>query len=502
MKARFGCIRIILISLLVAHWSFAQKNEPGAHMLWGIPNPNKGDTRQSVILYAGKDTLIVSRTEEKNGRETHAVVLELYNTLNFRIEKSRRIHVASNKNDVVRLVYSDVSEGLIRIFLSRQRKGERQITIMVHTFRFSFEEESEGTELIRFNIPPPCSVYDWDMACNNSGKIFIVHPYGSDKKTEGIRFHTIDRQMLSKGFKEFSLTTKSGTIEQVAIHSAPNAVAVASARMLLEDAPEKFMIFLAGENFSDALEFSLGQGKRILEIATREHPLGFTVSGLFSNEKKRTRCAGVFTGIYQTNTRTVDHLRYFNLGDLTEKNPGFTDRDNLPEDLVIREIYGLGNTDFLICEQVREENICISDPRTGFLRCNDYFYRNHILIFAINNGQAEWKFTYPKRQTSVDDLGIYLSFCSFANERELCLIFNENKKNLPVSRGKTMENVYKAECILLTLTDEGQFKTESLYNNRDAGVILRPELHTTLPNGEWILYAEKGKGYKFGKLNR
>ena len=502
MKARFGYCAVFLISLLAAHWSFAQKNEQGTSVLWGIPNPNKGDDDQSVILYASKDSLIVSRTEQNNSREVRGIVLELFNTLNFRIEKSQRINVSAYKNDVVRLVYSDISEGMIRMFLSRQRKGERHISIMVHTLGLSFEEVSEGKELIRFYIPPPCSVYDWDMVCSESGNIFIVHPYGSENKTEGLRFHTIEGQMQRKDYKEFNLTSKSGTIEQLEIHSAPDAYAVASARILMEDAPEKFMIFLSGEDFSDALEFSLGQGKRILEITAHEHPQGFSVSGLFSNEKKRNRCAGVFTGLYQTNAQMVDQLRYFNLVDLKEKNPGITATDNLPEDLFIKDIYGVGDTDFLICEQARDENICISDPRTGFMRCNDYYYRNNILIFGIKNGQLAWKFSYPKRQTSVDDRGIYLSFCSFADEHGISLIFNENKKNLPVSRGKTMENVYKAECILLSLSTEGQFKTEPLYNNRDAEVILRPELHATLPNGEWIIYAEKGKGYKFGKLNR
>lgn len=73
----------------------------------------------------------------------------------------------------------------------------------------------------------------------------------------------------------------------------------------------------------------------------------------------------------------------------------------------------------------------------SFTRRLEYNFNNIIILSISNEGIADWSSVIEKEQVSLDDGGIFSSFCSLLNSEQLVVLYNDNiskrSKIIPVS---------------------------------------------------------------------
>jgi hypothetical protein len=94
----------------------------------------------------------------------------------------------------------------------------------------------------------------------------------------------------------------------------------------------------------------------------------------------------------------------------------------------------------------------------SFSRRIEYHFDNIILISLNSDGHADWSTIIEKRQSSLDDGGVFLSFCSMVNNEQMVIVYNESagRRNriIPVSvtqlgQASRMKGIQQVDGMLL-----------------------------------------------------
>jgi hypothetical protein len=155
-------------------------------------------------------------------------------------------------------------------------------------------------------------------------------------------------------------------------------------------------------------------------------------------------------------------------------------------------------------EQYYTNTICNYDWRTGIQNCNDYYYYNDILVVNINpNGNINWTKKVPKAQQSVNDNGFFLSYVLIPSANGFEFIFNDHIKNVFESSGainRSMNNSSKAVVARVHMDNDGKITKMPLFVNKYKDVIIRPKIHLQLNDNSLLIYGQRGKSYRFGRI--
>lgn len=155
-------------------------------------------------------------------------------------------------------------------------------------------------------------------------------------------------------------------------------------------------------------------------------------------------------------------------------------------------------------EQYYTNTICNYDWRTGIQNCNDYYYYNDILVVNINpDGSINWTKKVPKAQQSVNDNGFFLSYVLIPSTDGFEFIFNDHVKNVFESSGfinRSMNNSSKAVVARVHMDNSGKINKKPLFLNKDKDVIIRPKIHLLLNDNSLLIYGQRGKSYRFGRI--
>lgn len=155
-------------------------------------------------------------------------------------------------------------------------------------------------------------------------------------------------------------------------------------------------------------------------------------------------------------------------------------------------------------EQYYTNTICNYDLRSGIQNCNDYYYYNDILVVNINpDGSIKWTKKVPKAQQSVNDNGFFLSYVLIPSKNGFEFIFNDHAKNVFDPSGiihRSMNNSSKAVVARVHMDNNGQITKKPLFLNKDKDVIIRPKIHLLLSDNSLLIYGQRGKSYRFGRI--
>jgi hypothetical protein len=85
---------------------------------------------------------------------------------------------------------------------------------------------------------------------------------------------------------------------------------------------------------------------------------------------------------------------------------------------------------------------------------------------------------------------------------KLYFIFNDNPKNLDLktSKNKAMTNIRKSIPVIESI-DENETQTKTILSSNQAEFVIRPDFQYSLNDTEKLILIQKGKNYKFGKIN-
>ncbi len=134
-----------------------------------------------------------------------------------------------------------------------------------------------------------------------------------------------------------------------------------------------------------------------------------------------------------------------------------------------------------------------------------YFNYNDIIVVNISpTGQIDWSARIPKRQTSINDGGLYSSYAMSVVADKLLFVYNEDPRNLDPNRKRNVADSPDGNSVvvLAEVNKNGAVKRQPLFQNREAGVVTRPKICRQIGRYDMAIYGEQGnRGYKFGKVS-
>lgn len=131
-----------------------------------------------------------------------------------------------------------------------------------------------------------------------------------------------------------------------------------------------------------------------------------------------------------------------------------------------------------------------------------YNYHDLIVVNINPDGSIAWANKVPKRQVSVDDGGYFSSYAMSVVRDKIYIVYNDHPKNANELDPQRILN-YNGRNSVVTMAilgADGSFDKYALFSNQDASIITRPKVARQISRNEMIIYGERNKMYRFGKL--
>jgi hypothetical protein len=263
------------------------------------------------------------------------------------------------------------------------------------------------------------------------------------------------------------------------------------------------------ENKLKEFDISLG-GKWVSSVTFTMAPNGdLAIGGFYSNDRYFS-IAGTFYLTIDQHTKKIkaQSLKAFDNELLKEflSEKSIEKGRELPSFYFDHFIVRKDGSVLFVAEQYYVTISSFTDPRTGLITSNYNYYYNHLIVVNINaDGSIKWAKKVPKRQYTSNDHGFFSSYAMATTGDKIHLLYNDNPKNEPLYKTdpdkiKSMNNPKKSIAMLVSIDNEGNVSRKPLFNTKDQSVILRPKLYSQTTSNGVILYGQKGKTYRFGRL--
>jgi hypothetical protein len=524
---------LITFFSLVFHFSFAQE----INVKWG--KDYQFPKRSYIKKIIGEDAtgFYVLRSQgERNNREGE-MILERYSTDNITLLSSSKISVPKIKGESVRYEQILYLNGNLILFTSYYDKTEGTNAVYAQFLDETGRVNSEVRQLNKFPALQRKNTGDFEIVVSQDSSMILICSSEPFEKysNEKLSYRVFDLELNPIWSTELELPY-SGKELKISNHILDNTGNVHMlAKVIRKDKNEKgqanyyftILSYIYKDDAVKEYELSL-RDKSISDIAFKLSPSGDLVAaGFYSNttrgqqtsntqfgfnimstQEQKSLVAGTFyMKIDQRNQKVISRgIKEFDKSFLSEfmssKNidKGKELYSYLIDHLIIREDGGA----ILVGEQYFSSMICNYDPRTGIRNCNYHYYYNDIVVVNINpDGSIDWARKVPKKQHSVNDRGFYSSYICVYDSQKLFLLFNDNAKNIGQQderRIRYMNNAQRAIVMLATVDNKGNVKRSPLFSAKDQKVIVRPKIFKQTGANSGIMYGQKRKTYKMGRM--
>ena len=116
-----------------------------------------------------------------------------------------------------------------------------------------------------------------------------------------------------------------------------------------------------------------------------------------------------------------------------------------------------------------------------------YYHYNDIIVLSIDNkGEVDWYAHIPKRQTSVNDGGMYLGYTFTANEDGLHFVYNDHRKNVKRWGKKALRPVTNAKngiLAMVSISHDAQMTYTVLNRNKREKFRVTPQYSRSANHG-------------------
>jgi hypothetical protein len=143
---------------------------------------------------------------------------------------------------------------------------------------------------------------------------------------------------------------------------------------------------------------------------------------------------------------------------------------------------------------------------TGTYVLNTYYEYDDIIAVKINpNGDIDWVTKIPKRQYTMNDNGFFSSYFYKIYNNKIYFLYNDHPDNLleEINNTKKFKNFTGSKnsmAVLAVLDYNGNLTREALFKNKDTEVILRPKVCNSIAYNQAIIFGQKGRTQRFGKM--
>lgn len=140
----------------------------------------------------------------------------------------------------------------------------------------------------------------------------------------------------------------------------------------------------------------------------------------------------------------------------------------------------------------------------GFWERTLYYNYNDIIVVNIRpTGEIEWATRIPKRQVTIDDGGYFSSYAMAIVRDRIVFIYNDNERNLDPGVNPNRMYNYNGSNSIIAMTEvyrDGSSATFPLFRNKEAAIITRPKFCKQIGSRAMAVYGERGRNYRFGRL--
>ena len=161
-------------------------------------------------------------------------------------------------------------------------------------------------------------------------------------------------------------------------------------------------------------------------------------------------------------------------------------------------------TAYMIAEQYWVTVVTSYDAQTHTQYTSTVYNADYIVVVNFSaDGSVVWTKCIVKKQVSSNDGGIYISYSLQEVGKKLFFIYNDNIKNLKIQNPddyKTMGNPKKSVAMLVTIDEKGNEQRNPMFDAKDLQVILRPNLSLQVSPTAMIIYGDKRKNFKYGRV--
>jgi hypothetical protein len=183
--------------------------------------------------------------------------------------------------------------------------------------------------------------------------------------------------------------------------------------------------------------------------------------------------------------------------------------NNTSTEFNLKAIHSTQSSVVLVVEALRRDERCTEsfNEQQMIVNCEKhYLYGNVMLFFMDFEGKIKRIETVKKMQHSVDRINPYYSFKSYCNDDKILVCYNDDYQNFlenaesPPSRAKPLSRMSRAKMNIRAFDATGVPSLMTINRGDETGVLFFPIKTQWLTPSELLLYSQKEKNYKFGKL--
>ncbi len=133
-----------------------------------------------------------------------------------------------------------------------------------------------------------------------------------------------------------------------------------------------------------------------------------------------------------------------------------------------------------------------------------YQYDDIVAVSVSPEGNIDWATRIPKRQETMDDQGVYSSYCYGVTGDQLIILYNDNPKNyFKDKKSSTIYefDAYRGQPSYSIIESNGAFSSGILENTADDRFFIRPSVCKQVGSNRILVYKEFSGRYKWGVVS-
>jgi hypothetical protein len=367
--------------------------------------------------------------------------------------------------------------------------------------------------------------FDYSFSRDNSSVLVYANTEYRRNEPEKYALHVFDSNMKPRWSKEIILpyTETSFEIQDYCVDHNGNVFLVGKKKMQQQgarsnDGPDyEYIILGYYEGGSEVREYTVSIGDKFLnEMKIDVSPDEDIICAGFYSESGQKSIKGTYylridrksKEIVQITSKEFDlELITMNLTESRENKvlEQVTNGQNVElykyklRGFIPREDGGV----ILLGEQYFVKTHDYTSPGSSITRTNYYYHFNDIIVVNVNPaGEIEWATKIPKRQSSANDIGFYLSFTHIVIDGKLYLIYNDTKLNLTDGQeGKYAEyglGNYNGIIMLAIVDAEGKVERRAIHSDQKFEDYISPKHCLQIGTNQMLMVARNSKGSQFG----
>jgi hypothetical protein len=498
-------ILFIVIAVILNPLSLtAQANlheEP--RIFWGMPLPKSGKEDLIKIIGVHKDQLIILKRDRLNIFENEKWHLEQYPENNPSKKETTKIPLTLGKEEIeLTLEKVIILNSTIVVIAGNKQKKNKVNDLYFCQFNANDKSFSSYTPLTSLLMDDKSNVKEDIVFCSAADELYSIKLTTRNPDPNSIEINRYNAKIELTGKKTIELKEiGEDWIIQNAMVSSENFLFF-NLKNTNQGNHHTLISLNFDQNLTNLVELEIPKMEILSMHFTLEKNQLF-IAGLLKEKKKNASPSAYYWAGFDQSLQTIYPLKYSDINAIEEKGIKSKEKNRDWEDLKSIQLVKSNQGLFLVSEQQRVDNICISDFRTGFIRCNDYYYFVDILCVFIALEGSSWKTTLHKYQSSIDDNGINGSvLVSEYHENGIFIVFNDHVKNFEKKEEeiKTMSNASKSICTGVSIDRNGKVSKVKLYSSKEQNIILQPRIGMGIRNKAYYVYGEKNGTSRIGKL--